>query len=163
MSRIFRAGSKTKNWALLHKGFRKPKSGARINKDTNENAVLKNHWKLEISFLKIEQKEMLRYVCGCPVVIFKYWCFILENLLTANWNRSCHVCKPQKPCLDLIWWFIPVVRLIENCCNVALNSDIDQLIQNSKDKLACYSNGFYILRSDGFSNVTLNSFKIHYN
>jgi hypothetical protein len=23
--------------------------------------------------------------------------------LTANWNRSCHVCKPQKPCLDLIW------------------------------------------------------------
>jgi hypothetical protein len=22
---------------------------------------------------------------------------------TANWNRSCHVCKPQKPCLDLIW------------------------------------------------------------
>ena len=23
--------------------------------------------------------------------------------ITANWNRSCHVCKPQKPCLDLIW------------------------------------------------------------
>ena len=35
VSRIFRAGSKIKNWALLHKGFRKPKSGARINKDTN--------------------------------------------------------------------------------------------------------------------------------
>jgi hypothetical protein len=36
VSQIFRAGSKTKNRALLHKGFRKPKSGARINKDTNE-------------------------------------------------------------------------------------------------------------------------------
>ena len=24
-------------------------------------------------------------------------------IITANWNRSCHVCKPQKPCLDLIW------------------------------------------------------------
>jgi hypothetical protein len=36
VSRIFRAGSKTKNRALLHKGFRKPKSGARINKDTND-------------------------------------------------------------------------------------------------------------------------------
>jgi hypothetical protein len=35
VSRIFRAGSKIKNGALLHKGFRKPKSGARINKDTN--------------------------------------------------------------------------------------------------------------------------------
>ena len=35
VSRIFRAGSKAKNRALLHKGFRKPKSGARINKDTN--------------------------------------------------------------------------------------------------------------------------------
>jgi ribosomal protein S3AE len=23
--------------------------------------------------------------------------------VTANWNRSCHVCKPQKPCLELIW------------------------------------------------------------
>jgi hypothetical protein len=36
VSQIFRAGSKTKNRALLHKGFRKPKSGARINKDTNK-------------------------------------------------------------------------------------------------------------------------------
>ena len=36
VSRIFRAGSKIKNWALLYKGFRKPKSGALINKDTNQ-------------------------------------------------------------------------------------------------------------------------------
>jgi len=36
VSRIFRAGSKTKNRPLLHKGFRKPQSVARINKDTNE-------------------------------------------------------------------------------------------------------------------------------
>ena len=35
VSRIFRAGSKIKNRVLLHKGFRMPKSGARINKDTN--------------------------------------------------------------------------------------------------------------------------------
>jgi len=35
VSRIFRAGSKSKNRALLDKGFREPKSGARINKDTN--------------------------------------------------------------------------------------------------------------------------------
>jgi hypothetical protein len=41
VSQIFRAGSKTKNRALLHKGFRKPKSGARINKDTNDLAVPK--------------------------------------------------------------------------------------------------------------------------
>jgi len=32
VSRIFRAGSEIKNRALLYKGFRKPKSGARINK-----------------------------------------------------------------------------------------------------------------------------------
>jgi hypothetical protein len=38
VSQIFRAGSKTKNRALLHKGFRKPKSGARINKDTNQTS-----------------------------------------------------------------------------------------------------------------------------
>jgi len=37
VSRIFRAGSKTKNRGLLHKDLRKPKSGARINKDTNDN------------------------------------------------------------------------------------------------------------------------------
>ena len=41
VSRIFRAGSKTKNRALLHKGFRKPKSGARINKDTNDPAKIR--------------------------------------------------------------------------------------------------------------------------
>ena len=35
VSRIFRVGSKTKNRPLLHKAFRKPKSRARINKDTN--------------------------------------------------------------------------------------------------------------------------------
>jgi GTPase SAR1 family protein len=40
VSRIFRAGSKTKNRALLHKGFRKPKSRARINKDTNDSSNL---------------------------------------------------------------------------------------------------------------------------
>ena len=28
---------------------------------------------------------------------------LLGVTFTANWNRSCHVCKPQKPCLDLIW------------------------------------------------------------
>ena len=38
VSRIFRAGSKIKNRALLYKGFRKPKSGARINKDTNTHS-----------------------------------------------------------------------------------------------------------------------------
>jgi hypothetical protein len=36
VSRIFRAGSKTKKQSLLYKVFRKPKSGARINKDTND-------------------------------------------------------------------------------------------------------------------------------
>ena len=36
VSRIFRAGPKSKNRALLHKDFRKPKSVVRINKDTNE-------------------------------------------------------------------------------------------------------------------------------
>jgi len=35
VSRIFRAGPKSKNRALLHKDFRKPKSVVRINKDTN--------------------------------------------------------------------------------------------------------------------------------
>jgi hypothetical protein len=40
VSRIFRAGSKRKNRrALLYKGFRKPKSRARINKDTNSYTV----------------------------------------------------------------------------------------------------------------------------
>jgi len=39
VSRIFRAGSKTKNRPLLHKGFRKPQSVARINKDTNEKSI----------------------------------------------------------------------------------------------------------------------------
>ena len=38
--RIFRAGSEPKNRALLSKGFRKPKSGARINKDTNSLLVV---------------------------------------------------------------------------------------------------------------------------
>jgi hypothetical protein len=37
--RIFRAGSKIKNRALLHKVFGKPKSGARINKDTNKKPL----------------------------------------------------------------------------------------------------------------------------
>ena len=36
VSRIFRAGSKTKKRDLRYKSFRKPKSGARINKDTNK-------------------------------------------------------------------------------------------------------------------------------
>ena len=50
VSRIFRAGSEIKNRALLYKGFRKPKSGARINKDTNEislavpTAFISDHW-----------------------------------------------------------------------------------------------------------------------
>jgi hypothetical protein len=39
VSRIFRAGSKTKNRALLHKGFREPKSGARIKQDTNHSVA----------------------------------------------------------------------------------------------------------------------------
>ena len=42
VSRIFRAGPKSKNRALLHKDFRKPKSVVRINKDTNlENDILR--------------------------------------------------------------------------------------------------------------------------
>jgi len=41
VSRIFRAGPKSKNRALLHKDFRKPKSVVRINKDTNENKLEK--------------------------------------------------------------------------------------------------------------------------
>jgi Zn ribbon nucleic-acid-binding protein len=39
VSRIFCARSKTKNLGLLHKDLRKPKSGARINKDANEKIV----------------------------------------------------------------------------------------------------------------------------
>jgi len=39
VSRIFRAGPKSKNRALLHKDFRKPKSVVRINKDTNDKML----------------------------------------------------------------------------------------------------------------------------
>ena len=44
VSRIFCTGSKIKNEALLHKGFRKPKFGARINKDTNKRLVHLIRW-----------------------------------------------------------------------------------------------------------------------
>jgi len=40
MSRIFRAGSKSKNQVLLYKSFKKPKSVVRINKDTNSGFTL---------------------------------------------------------------------------------------------------------------------------
>jgi hypothetical protein len=47
VSGIIRAGSNTKNRALLHKGFRKPNSRVRINKDTNGKTLLATQLALE--------------------------------------------------------------------------------------------------------------------
>jgi len=53
----------------------------------------------EIALAKIRKDAPFEKVCyiGCGVTTG------IGAVITANWNRSCHVCKPQKPCLDLIW------------------------------------------------------------
>jgi len=57
VSRIFRAGPKSKNRALLHKDFRKPKSVVRINKDTNILIAFYHVPQLQSTFYQVKENN----------------------------------------------------------------------------------------------------------
>ena len=73
VSRIFRAGLKTKNQALVNKVFRKSKSGARINKDTNPKIL-----DIDLSILKKENEFPSRYLFGVHSSIILFSMGMLE-------------------------------------------------------------------------------------